>query len=105
MPAALKSEPDDEELIERFRRKIQEELGWVALAVFDARMEGEDTKSLVGQSELDYATSYRVKKIVQQIKSLAREFGDEEFRAMVDRAMDFEKGVMDRRFGIRAPGA
>jgi len=105
MPAALKSEPDDEELIERFRRKIQEELGWVALGVFDARMDGMDTKSLVGREDLDSPTSYRIKQIVQQLKAIARQFGDEEFGVMVSRAMDLEQGIMDRRFGARAPGA
>lgn len=102
MPAAPHAEPDDNEMIEQFRKRVQEELGWVAARVFDARMDGMDIKSLIGMPELRRPSSYGLKQIVQQIKSLARQFGDEEFQSMVSRAMDAEERILGRRFGARA---
>ena len=92
----------DEETVERFRRKVEKELGRVALAVLDIRLDGGDTKSLVGNPDVASPTSYQVKRAVQDIKRMAYEFGDEQFQAMVQRAMDAEQETLARRFAARA---
>jgi len=92
---------EDDQTIERFRQEVQKQLGDLALAVLDARLDGLDTKALVGTPELFSPTSYQIKKAVKQIKALAQQFGDEEFRAMVARAMDAEQQTFAKRFGAK----
>jgi len=92
----------DDETIEQFREKVQEEVGDLALAVLDARLDGVDVKSLVGRGDLFTPSHYQIKKAVQQVKALAASFGDESFRLMVQRAMDAEQETLARRFGTVA---
>lgn len=70
--------------------------------MLDARLDGIDTKSLVGLPELGRATSYRVKQAVQQVKALVGHFGDEDFLAMVARAMGAERETLAKRFKTAA---
>jgi hypothetical protein len=99
---AMHSAPGDDETVERFRKLVQDELGDQGVKIFDARMDGLETKSLVSMPELASPSAYQVKKTVQQIKALAQQFGDEQFQAMVQRAMDAEQEILARRFPARA---
>ena len=66
--------------------------------MFDHRLAGGDSKELIGIPGIE--TSYKLKKIVQQIKEAAREYGskDPEFLSMVERAFAQESETMARRF-------
>lgn len=100
---AMHSSPESpDETIEKFRQDVQEQLGDLALAVLDARLDGVDVKSLVGRTDLFTPSSYQVKKAVQQIKALAARHSDPEFRMMVARALASEEETLAKRFGTRA---
>ena len=92
----------DDEAIERFRKLIQDELGDLGVAILDIRLDGGDTKSLVGMADLASPSSYQIKRTVQQIKALAQQFGDDQFQMMVQRALDVEQETLARRFAARA---
>jgi len=83
-------------LLDEFRECLRQQLGPQAVALFDHRLEGRDTKELVGQNGM---TSYRLKLTVQAIKSAARQFaeGDPSFLRMVDRAMREEERTVGKR--------
>jgi len=88
-------------LTDRFRKLLQAQLGDLAVAVFDARLEGRETKSIVGMPELNRPGRFVVKKVVQQVKNLAHEFaqtlGDPDFLRQVERLMDAEAETVARR--------
>lgn len=92
---------EDREIVENFRRLVKERLGELALSVLDARLSGQETQSLVGNEELGRPDKNRIKKVVQQIKELARRYaettGDQGFVRNVDRAMGRERATIDRR--------
>ncbi|MBD3671950.1 MAG: hypothetical protein HUJ26_00365 [Planctomycetaceae bacterium] len=90
-----------ETLIQAFREFLLEKHGQAALDVFDERLAGGETKSLIGQPGLE--TSYKIKKVVQAIKRTAEEFGasDPEFLALVRRAMEEEAETVGKRFGVK----
>ncbi len=92
---------EDREMVEQFRHLVRERLGELALAVLDARLSGQETQSLVGIEEFGKPDKNRIKKTVQQIKSLARSYaettGDPGFLRDVDRAMGRERETIDRR--------
>ena len=98
--------PDDSNAIEDFRKLVVTHLGNFGLHIFDLRLNGEETKSLVGNVDLGKPTSYQLKQAVIGIKQLAKSFarqrGDEVFAKAVDRAMEGEKATMRRRFGVKA---
>ena len=71
------------------------------MAVLDAHLEGGDVKSLVGSPKLRGPTGYHIKQVVQAIKALVAEFGDENFRAMVEQAIASQMETVRRRFGVR----
>jgi len=96
---AMHAAPGDEELIEKFRAEIEKHLSPLALAVFDIRLDGGQTKSLVGSPEVASPTAYQIKQEVQSIKRLAQQFGDASFQARVQRLMDAEQQTLARRFG------
>jgi DNA-directed RNA polymerase specialized sigma24 family protein len=83
-------------LLDEFREFLRQQLGSQAVAVFDHRLEGRDTKELIGREGM---TSYRIKLTVQAIKSAARQFaqGDTSFLRMVDRAMREEERTVGKR--------
>ena len=92
----------DDETVERFRKMIQDELGDLGVAILDARMDGIDTKSLIGAPDLFSPSAYQIKRAVQQIKALAIGFGDDQFQMMVKRAMADERETLAKRFGAVA---
>ena len=97
---AVADQPDSE-MIDDFRSFLLDQHGPAHLAVFDQRIEGGESKALIGSDGIQ--TSYRLKKITQEIKQALRRFanGDSAFRRLVDRAMQDESETMTRRFSRR----
>ena len=90
---------DDSKVIEGFRELVRRRLGSLGLAVLDLRLEGGETKSLVGCPSLGSPGKWTVKKVVAGVKALAREFfrGDPELLRRVERAMEAESETIGRR--------
>ncbi len=100
----LPSRPDkdnDSTIIDRFRHLLQTRLGDLAVAIFNARLEGQQLKNLVGLPELDHPSRYVVKRTVQEIKTAAREYAqrldDPEFLCRVEGLLDAEAATVARR--------
>ena len=95
--------PVDDGLIDEFRSLVNAHLGTLGTAVLDLRLDGGETKSLIGSAAYSQPTSYQIKQTVIAVKQLAREFakqrGDEEFVGMIARAMGNERRTVERRFG------
>ena len=89
---------DIDDLVHEFRAWLRLRYGVTAQQVFDHRLAGGDSKELIGIPGIE--TSYKLKKIVQQIKEAARDYGskDPEFLSMVERAFAQESETMARRF-------
>lgn len=94
----------EEDAIENFRKEVRQRLGDFALAVLDARLNGESTKSLVGSPGFgNPPTLYKIKNTVQAIKKLATEyFIDPELQRMIQMALDAESRTLGLRFGSGA---
>ena len=96
-----RTDDDDEKVIQDFRRLVRRRLGELALAVLDARLGGEQTKSLVGRFEFGSPDKNVIKRVVQGVKALAREYalwlGDPDFLRMVERAMASESETIRKR--------
>jgi hypothetical protein len=88
-------------VIENFRELVRRRLGDLAVAVFDLRMDGGETKSLVGSATLGSPSKWAVKKVVQEIKTLARQYaasiGDFGLLRRIERAMEDEAGTVAKR--------
>jgi DNA-directed RNA polymerase specialized sigma24 family protein len=92
-------------LIDEFREFLRKQIGQIAVVVFNWRLEKRDTKELVGRADFGNPTSYQVKKMVQAIKSAARDFaqGDSGFLRMIEKAMQEEaKTVQRRKVAVRS---
>jgi hypothetical protein len=80
---------------------LQSRLGDVAVAIFDARLDGRQTKDLVGLPELGSPGRWVVKRVVQQIKTAAREYaqalGDPDFLRRVEGLLDAEAATVAQR--------
>ncbi len=91
----------DEKVIDDFRKLVGQRLGQLGLAVFDARLNGQEMKSLIGRPDLGSPGRFTVKSTVQQIKALAREYAeliaDPAFLRDVYRAMDREAETVRKR--------
>ena len=61
-------------IIADFTNLLKTRLGDLAVAIFDARLEGRQMKDLVGLPDLDHPSRYIIKRTVQEIKTLAREY-------------------------------
>jgi hypothetical protein len=98
---AARSGSPDSETVQAFRELVKDRLGTFALALLDARLAGQDVKSLVGSTEFEQPSAYRLKQVVQAIKKLADEFAherrDEAFLWQVRRAMAADNDVVQRR--------
>jgi hypothetical protein len=94
-------ENSGEKIIYDFRRLVKRRLGELGIAVLDLRLNGGETKSLVGNPTLGSPGKFAIKRIVQQIKSLAREFatslGDPAFLRDIERAMAAEEATIGKR--------
>ena len=109
LPAPPPSQEDDhdERLVHDFRRLVRRRLGEIGVAVLDVRLAGGETKSLVGSPALGSPGRYVVKRVVQQVKQLAREYamslGDPDLLRRVEKAMaDDEETVAKRRTTMAA---
>jgi hypothetical protein len=71
LPADLpaRAAPQDDMVIEQFRQWLRERLGDEAVRVFDQRLDGLDTKALVGSHGIP--TAFRLKALVRAIKAAA----------------------------------
>ncbi len=97
-----KPDPDDDEkVIDDFRDLVRRRLGGLGLAVLDARLSWEETKSLVGSPSLGSPGKWVIKKIVVGIKAMAREYaaslGEPDLLRGVERAMAAEGETIERR--------
>jgi len=90
-----------ERVIEDFRRLVGSRLGQLGLAVFNARLGGQETKGLVGRPDLGQPDKNVIKRVVRQIKSLAMDYaqslGDPAFAHDVQRAMEREESTVAKR--------
>lgn len=97
--------PHEEDAIDDFRRLVRDRLGPLARAILDVRLDGGDTKALVGAPELGEPSSYRIKQTVQGLKALVGQFGDDAFQTMVRRALDRQERTLQRRLSPSARGS
>ncbi len=91
----------NEKVIGDFRKLVNARLGSIGTAILDARLEGQETKSIIGRSDVGYPDKNIVKKIVRGIKDLAREYaqkiGDDNLVMSIDRAMGKESQTVQKR--------
>jgi hypothetical protein len=96
-----RSPTDDEKVIEDFRKLVRRRLGGLGVAVLDARLDREETQSLIGNPSLGSPGKHRVVTVVCQIKQLAREFAasldDPELLRRVEKAMGREEETAAKR--------
>jgi hypothetical protein len=92
------TEQEADSLVDEFRDFLRSQLGPAAVTVLDQRLIGGDTKELIGQQGIE--TSYRLKKLVSDIKEAAKRFamGNPEFQSMVQNAFARESRTMEKRF-------
>jgi hypothetical protein len=106
LPAKSWAGADDEKIIRDFRRLVKRRLGDIGLAVLDLRLAGGETKSLVGSPTLGSPGKWIVKRVVCQIKELAREFavssGDSELLRRIEKAMAGEEDTIQKRAATAA---
>jgi len=60
----------DDRTVADFRDLLAQRLGPLSVALFDAKMRGEDMASLVGDPKLGSPTAYKLKSMVRAMKSL-----------------------------------
>ena len=86
------------DLIDEFRQVVGDRLGKLALAILDAKLAGEDAKTLVGNPS---PSLYQIKRETTEIKRLAERFaaqlGDPAFANMVAKAMEAEAETVAKR--------
>jgi hypothetical protein len=101
LPARPLPARDEDDMIEGFRGLLKNRLGDLGLAVFDLRMAGGETKSLAGSPSVGSPGKYVIKRVVQEIKALAREYaqrlGDPAFIRDIERAMGREGATVAKR--------
>ena len=101
LPDRASAPQEDDKLIRDFRRLVRTRLGELGLAVLDARLAGQETRSLMGRGDLGYPNNYVVKKTVQAIKALAGQYaeslGDPVFLRSIERAMGREEETVAKR--------
>jgi len=92
---------DDEKIIHDFRELVRKRLGDLAVAVLDARLDGIETKALVGCPSLGSPGKWTVKRVVFGIKQLARQYavslGDSEMLRRIEKAMESEEETVAKR--------
>ena len=90
-----------EKVIQGFRKLVRKRLGGLGVAVLQVRLDGGETKSLVGCKALGSPGKWKIKQIVGEIKALAREYarslGDPELLRRVEKAMEAEEETVEKR--------
>ena len=101
LPARASPAQDDDRLIQNFRQVVRSRLGQLGIAVLDARLAGQETKSLVGRPDLGSPGRYVIKQVVQKVKLLAHQYaatiGSPAFQRDVERAMGREETTVEKR--------
>jgi hypothetical protein len=96
-----RSPTDDEKVIDDFRKLVRKRLGEIGIAVLDVRLGGGETKSLVGCPSLGSPGKWVVKRVVWEVKQLAREYalgiGDPELLRRIEKAMASEEETVGKR--------
>jgi hypothetical protein len=99
-PASL-ARVDDEGLIVGFRALVRDRLGEIGTAVLDARLQGQEIKTLVGREDLGRPGRFVIKRVVLQVKALAVEYarrlGDPAFARDIERARKKESATVAKR--------
>ena len=54
LPDRAPGRQDDERLIDDFRQLVRSRLGELGIAILDARLQGQETKGLVGRADLGH---------------------------------------------------
>ncbi len=100
-PGGMTPEGGGERVIMDFRRLVRRRLGELGVAVFNVRLAGGEVKSLVGSPSLGSPGKWGIKRVVQDIKQLAREYaehlGDPGFVRDIERAMGREEETVANR--------
>ena len=88
-----------EDLIQDFRKLVKNSLGQIGLGVLDARLARQELKSLVGDPALGIPNRSTLRRIVREIKDLAKVFAknDPGFLRQVERAMGREQETVGKR--------
>ena len=107
LPARSTAQDHDEQLINGFRNLVRRRLGALGVAVLQVRLDGGETKSLVGCDALGSPGKWVVKKTVGEIKELAAEYarslGDPDLLRRIEKAMASEEETIEkRRASLRA---
>jgi hypothetical protein len=92
---------DDDKVIDDFRELVRKRLGGLGVAILDARLDGIETKALVGSPALGSPGRWTVKRVVAGIKQMAKEYalgiGDPELLRRIEKAMEAEGETIGRR--------
>jgi hypothetical protein len=88
-------------VIDDFRKLVKNKLGELGLGVLDARLSGQEMNDLVGNPDLGSPSRALLKRVVREIKQLAREYaestGDAGFLRQVEKAMGREEETVAKR--------
>ncbi len=99
--SGMTSNDGGEKVIRDFRRLVHRRLGDIGTAVLNVRLAGGETKGLVGRPDLGSPGKWIVKRTVQQVKDLLRQYaaslGDPGFLREIERAMGKEEGTIEKR--------
>lgn len=104
------ADPGDhnDKIIDDFRELLRTRLGPLAVSIFDLRMAGAETKSIVGSPSVGSPGRYTVKQTVQEIKRLAGEYaaslGDDEFLRRIKKATSDEAATVKKRLATARQG-
>jgi len=100
-PASVSTPDDDERLVNRFRELVRKQLGGLGVAVLQVRLDGGEVKSLVDCPSLGSPGKWVIKRVVGEIKVLAREYaeslGNPAFLRDIERAMAAESETIEKR--------
>jgi hypothetical protein len=91
---------DDSETINAFRDALRSQFGDDHVRVLDARLAGEEVKTLVSS----LGSAWRIKAIVRDIKSFVVGWGDECLQRAVAQMQVKEEETLARRFGRERAG-
>ena len=101
LPDRPTTQDHDERIIQGFRSLVRKRLGGIGVAVLQVRLDGGETKSLVGLPALGSPGRWKIKQVVGEIKELAREYataiGDSELLRRIERAMAAETETVAKR--------
>ena len=102
----MDSGDDDERLVHDFRKLVSSRLGKIGVAVLDLRLAGGETQSLAGSPAVGGRGRDTIKRAVQQIKALAREYAASldapNLLRRIEKAMTGEEAAVAKRLATTA---